>query len=58
MRRGNRFWRNESGAEIVEWIVVTMILIVAFFAILQTVGDELVTLFASARQWVMELFVR
>jgi len=52
MSRGNRFRSEESGAEIVEWIVVTMILIVAFFALFQAVGDELQALFATVGQWL------
>lgn len=38
-----RQWRyidDESGAEVVEWAVVTVILIVATYAILQAVGSE------------------
>jgi Flp pilus assembly pilin Flp len=36
-----RFWGDESGAELVEWIVVTFILILATYALLQAVGPEL-----------------
>lgn len=35
-----RFLRDESGAEFVEWVVVTLILIVATYALLQAVGPE------------------
>ncbi len=45
-------WDDESGVEIVEWIVVTMILIVAFFALFQAIGDKLAALFATVGQWL------
>ena len=35
-----RFVDDESGAELLEWAVVTVILIVATYAILQAVGTE------------------
>lgn len=35
------FWRDEFGTEIVEWVVVTLILTVAAFALLQAIGPEL-----------------
>jgi hypothetical protein len=37
-RRG--FIDDESGAELLEWVIVTAILIVATYAILQVVGAE------------------
>ncbi len=38
--RQGRFIDDESGAEVLEWAVVTVILIVATYAILQAVGTE------------------
>jgi len=35
------FWGDEFGTEIVEWVVVTLILTVAAFALLQAIGPEL-----------------
>jgi len=35
-----RFAGDESGAELVEWAIVTVILVVATYAILQAVGTE------------------
>jgi len=36
-----RFLKDESGPELVEWAVVTVILILATYAILQLIGGEL-----------------
>ncbi len=46
----------ESGAELVEWIVVTMILTLAFLALLQLVGDDLAGWIAALRAWVGQIF--
>ncbi len=35
------FWGDEFGAEIVEWVVVTLILTLATFVLLQAIGPEL-----------------
>lgn len=58
MKRDARFRGDESGAEIVEWVVVTMILIVAFFALFQAIGDELTALLAAVRQWLTDTLAR
>lgn len=58
MREGNRFGSDKTGAEIVEWIVVTMILIIAFFALLQAIGDDLRGFFTTASQWLTDLLAR
>jgi len=42
-RELQRFVKDESGPELVEWAIVTLILILATFAILQLIGDELQT---------------
>jgi Flp pilus assembly pilin Flp len=34
------FFDDESGAELLEWAIVTVILVVATYAILQAVGSE------------------
>ena len=41
IRELKRFLRDESGPELIEWAVVTVILILATFAILQLIGGEL-----------------
>ena len=41
LRELQRFVKDESGPELVEWAIVTLILILATFAILQLIGDEL-----------------
>jgi len=42
MRSGRRrFVRGESGSELVEWIVVTLILTLAIFVMLQIVGGRI-----------------
>jgi len=38
---GREFWGDEFGTEIVEWVVVTLILAVAAFALLQAIAPEL-----------------
>lgn len=38
---GKQFIEEESGAELVEWALVTIILILAIYAILQAVGPEI-----------------
>jgi Flp pilus assembly pilin Flp len=43
LRELQRFYKDESGPELVEWAIVTLILILATFAILQLIGDELKT---------------
>lgn len=43
---------HESGAELVEWIVVTMILTLAFLALFQVVGDDLLHGVSALRAWV------
>lgn len=40
-----RFYEDESGPELVEWAVVTVILILATFAILQAIGGELTRIY-------------
>jgi Flp pilus assembly pilin Flp len=35
------FFEDESGSQLVEWIVVTLILTVAIYAVLQAFGPEI-----------------
>ncbi len=44
-----RFLKDESGPELVEWAVVTVILILATFAILQAIGGELSRIYTTIR---------
>jgi Flp pilus assembly pilin Flp len=41
LRDLRRFWADESGPDLVEWVVVTVILILAIYAILQALGPEI-----------------
>ncbi len=52
---GRRFWADERGGQVVEWIVVTLIMIVATFAILQAVGGEISAFVTGAIAWVRNL---
>ena len=45
MQELRRFFADESGPELVEWAVVTVILILATFAILSSIGDELTRIY-------------
>ena len=47
--------RGKRGGEFVEWIVVTLIMIVATFAILQAVGGEISAFVEAAITWVRNL---
>ena len=40
-----KFFEDESGPELVEWAVVTVVLILATFAILQLIGGELTRIY-------------
>jgi Flp pilus assembly pilin Flp len=42
-----RFLKDENGAELVEWAVVTMVLLAASVAVLIAIGDELERIFTS-----------
>lgn len=41
LRDLERFWTDESGADLIEWVVVTAILTLAMYAILQALGPEI-----------------
>ncbi|MCD6519101.1 MAG: hypothetical protein J7M05_04155 [Anaerolineae bacterium] len=49
MEELRRFFQDESGPELVEWAVVTVILILATFAILQAIGNELTRIYQTIR---------
>jgi Flp pilus assembly pilin Flp len=40
-----RFAKDETGPELIEWAVVTVVLILATFAILQLIGGQLTRIY-------------
>jgi Flp pilus assembly pilin Flp len=42
-----RFWKDEDGAELVEWAVLTIILLVATVPALLALTDELLEMFKN-----------
>ncbi len=42
-----RFWKDEAGAEMVEWAVVTVILLVATVPAILALQDELLEMFTN-----------
>ena len=56
--RSRAIWRiceGQARGEFVEWIVVTLIMIVATFAILQAVGGEISAFVEGAIAWARNL---
>jgi len=47
-----RFWQDESGPELVEWAVVTIILLVAAVVAYRAIGDQLKETLKSIEQWI------
>ena len=45
MRELRRFLSDESGPELVEWAIVTVILVLATYLILQAIGDQLTAIY-------------
>ena len=45
IRELRSFWQDESGSEIVEWVVVTAILLAASVAVLLAIGARLTVLY-------------
>jgi len=45
MRELRRFLSDESGPELVEWAIVTVILVLATYLILQAIGDKLTDIY-------------
>jgi Flp pilus assembly pilin Flp len=56
MRDPERRLRGETGTEVVEWIVVTIILALAFYAVLQVVGGDLMRIYETVRNTVVGLW--
>jgi len=48
----SRFWRDESGPELVEWAVVTIILLVAAVVLYVAVGRALGGVLCSIYCWI------
>jgi|YNPNPStandDraft_1061719.scaffolds.fasta_scaffold45653_5 Flp pilus assembly pilin Flp len=55
MTRVRHFLRDEAGVEIIEWVIVTVILTLAVYAILQAVGPELIKSVRAAGDFVRSL---
>jgi Flp pilus assembly pilin Flp len=51
----NRFWRDESGPELVEWAVVTIILLVAAVVLYVAVGKALGGVVCSIFCWIQNV---
>lgn len=51
----NRFWRDESGPELVEWAVVTIILLVAAVVLYVAVGKALGGVICSVFCWLQSV---
>jgi Flp pilus assembly pilin Flp len=47
-----RFWQDESGPELVEWAVVTIILLVAAVLAYRAIGDELEATLERIAAWI------
>jgi Flp pilus assembly pilin Flp len=55
MLRRPWFYGDESGRQLVEWAIVTMILILATFTILTLIGDELMKWFDMIREALQQV---
>jgi len=55
LRKVKRLLKDESGAELVEWIIVTVILSLAIFAILQLIGDDLKAWYQVVLEWITNI---
>lgn len=55
IRELKRFWQDESGPELVEWAVVTVILILATYVILGQIGDELGAIYQRIREVLQQV---
>jgi Flp pilus assembly pilin Flp len=51
----NRFWNDESGPELVEWAVVTIILLVAAIVLYVAVGKALGGVVCSIYCWIAKV---
>ena len=52
MHELKRFWQDESGPELVEWAVVTIILLVAAVLAYRLIGDELRATLDNIAAWI------
>lgn len=52
IRTLNRFWSDESGPELVEWAVVTIILLVAAVVLYLAVGRALGGIICAVQCWL------
>ena len=50
-----RFWKDESGPELVEWAVVTIILLLAAVVLYIAVGKALGTVICSVKCWIQSV---
>jgi Flp pilus assembly pilin Flp len=55
IRTLNRFWNDESGPELVEWAVVTIILLVAAVVLYVAVGKALGGVVCSIFCWIQSV---
>ena len=55
MKDLRRFFADESGPELVEWAVVTVILILATYLVLQAIGQELTRIYEVIRDTLKEI---
>jgi Flp pilus assembly pilin Flp len=56
MRELQAFWKDESGQDLVEWIAVTLILILATVLIIRQVGDELYNAYDKLRRVIVAIY--
>lgn len=52
IRELKQFWQDESGPELVEWAVVTIILLVAAVLAYRAIGTELKATLDSIAAWI------
>jgi len=52
MRELEKLWKDESGAEFVEWAVVVIILLVAALLAYQTIGRKLNDILQAIWDWL------
>ncbi len=56
MRELQAFWKDESGQDLVEWIAVTLILILATVLIIRQVGEELYNAYDKLRRVIVAIY--
>lgn len=56
MRTSHHGEAGSLGTEILEWVIVTVILTLAIFAVLQAVGSDLEQLFQTLRNTLAGIF--